>query len=488
MPQNPHSSRVVDTVEDSLRRHSLYRANETLLAALSGGPDSVALLLALHELSGRPDAAFRPAAAHLDHGLRGQEGRADRRFCRQLAERLGLEFYSDRKDVKEAANRQGRSLEDAGRRCRYTFLADAAERAGAAFIATGHHRDDLAETVLMRLIRGCGVRGLGAFSERDPLPLPNDRGLDVLRPLLHCRREHLLSFLLARDQSYRTDRTNADTQVLRNRIRHELLPHLHENYRQFSVGSLAALAESARETSDLVESLADRRWNEVVEESGTDELALDAAGLMETQAATAKELLRRAISTVSSSPGPVDLSANHLRDAYAVLKGPVGGQTSLPEDISARREHGLLYFSRGEPGQTLPARELELEEPLEMPEAGLTLHSHLREGNGAGDIDPDRMRRNGHAFLSAEELGFPLTVRGRRPGDRFRPLGAPGHTTLKDFLIDRGVPRHRRDALPVVTTGSGNIAWIAGVEIAHPFRLRGGEKRVLHLWLEQHGG
>jgi tRNA(Ile)-lysidine synthase len=157
-----------------------------------------------------------------------------------------------------------------------------------------------------------------------------------------------------------------------------------------------------------------------------------------------------------------------------VLQKSVGARTSLPHDITARREHGLLYLRRGQQDDRISPRKLTVGSPLEVPEAGCRICSRFLEGKEAGDIDRAAVEDPEQAFLSARKLTLPLTVRGRQSGDTFYPLGTPGHGKLKDFLIDRKIPCHRRDALPLVTTAEDRIAWVAGVEIAHPFRLRGG--------------
>ncbi|MEF8787717.1 MAG: tRNA lysidine(34) synthetase TilS [Planctomycetota bacterium] len=485
MPSDTHTPQLVEKAESCIRHNDLLPQDEPVVVALSGGPDSVALLLALHELGLREERDVDLVAAHLNHCLRGDESDAEQRFCRDLAAELELTFYTDEIDVRQAAEEDWRSLEDAARRCRYRFLADAADRAGASRIATGHHRDDLAETVLMRLIRGCGVRGLAAFSPRDPIPIQRSH-LEVVRPLFECRGREILAFLRWRQQNYCTDSSNEDSHFLRNRIRHELLPHLRENYRQFSVDSLAALATSAGEMTEMVDRALDTAWNGLCVERSGDELSLDADALLQMATALRKEAIRRATAAVSDSPGPVDIKAHHLEAAHSVLTGPVGRQTSLPRGVTVRREHGALHFSgQSDTGATLPAREISIGEPLQLPEADVTLHSEVLEGDDAEDLCPDTMQKRDHAYLALEHLSSPLTVRGRRRGDRFYPLGAPGHRKLKELLIDRKIPRHRRDSLPLVVDDDGRIAWVAGIEIAHPFRLRGAEERILHLWLER---
>jgi len=229
-------------VAQAAETHALWPAGVMLLAAVSGGADSLCLLgtlLALRE-RGHPLAPTAIVVAHLDHGLRGEAGAADARFVAELAGQLGLRSVSERADVVALARQTHRSLEDAARRARYAFLRRVAAEVGAARICTGHTRDDQAETLLLHLVRGSGLAGLAGMA-----PLSGD----VARPLLMVTREQTEAYCTAHGWTPREDRSNADTRFLRNRVRHELLPVLERfnpNLREMLARNAALIAADER--------------------------------------------------------------------------------------------------------------------------------------------------------------------------------------------------------------------------------------------------
>jgi tRNA(Ile)-lysidine synthase len=234
---------LVRQVEQALCRHG---AAGGLVVAVSGGPDSVALLRAACEVRG----AGPIIAAHLNHQLRGQESDADEVFVRELCGRLSLERRCHRIDVRAAAEAAGDNLEGAARRLRYEWLTNVAAEAGAAWVATGHTADDQAETVLHRLLRGAGLKGLRGIAARRPL----SGGVMLLRPLLATTRAEVMAYLHEIGQPYCLDRTNADPTFTRNRIRQRLLPLLADEYNPAIVACLGRLAEQAEEAYAAEES------------------------------------------------------------------------------------------------------------------------------------------------------------------------------------------------------------------------------------------
>ena len=465
---------------DFIRRHQLLGPDDIVVVGLSGGPDSVALSLVLQELSSSGQLPLRPILAHLNHLLRNAESDAEETFCRRFAKRHSLPIEVDRVDVEKQASRTVQSIEQAARDARYRFLAGVARRQGAERVVTAHHGDDVAETVLMRLIRGCGLYGLGAFEPDRPI-LETDPNLHLVRPFLNCRREEILDFLSDRDQPFKRDSSNRDRGFLRNRVRHELIPLLQREYHGFSVQSLCALNRSAGEVNELLERLIDGKWNELCAERTDHSLSLDAEAFEALHPAERKTAIRRAVALVGNYAGPPPLKALHYEQVAELAAEKVGAAVSLPDDLMARREHGLIHFRTPHADTSPDAKDLPAGSEIRWPDAGLALSAEVLP---AGSISPEEAmnRANSHrVLLSLDALSEPLRVRARRPGDVFHPLGAPGRKKLKDFLIDRKVPRHKRDTLPLVVTAQDEIAWVVGVEIADDFRLTGSESEILAL-------
>jgi len=465
----------------SIRRHGLLDGTRRAVAALSGGPDSVALALVLLELADALELGLR--LAHLNHALRGAESDADEAFCRAFAAEHGLEIDVERADVAAEAAREGRSVEAQARRTRYDFLGRCAEACGAGAVATGHHADDVAESVLLRLLRGAGVLGLGAMPPQRPLDRCHP-GVRLVRPLLVARREEVLDYLERRGQAYRTDSSNADTTHARNRVRHELVPLLKREFPTFSVGSLCALNASALEVEALVEGLVDAAWEGVCRKRTGRRVVLDAAAFGALAPALRKAAARRAVACLNARAAAA-LRAEHYEELAALAEAPVGAAVSLPGGCGARREHGTVCVALAGGGDGVAPRTLSVPGTVELPEVGLALSCELLPAGGMGPQEAARRATDREVFACAARLAGPLTVRSRRPGDRFHPLGAPGEAKLKDFLINSKVPRHERDRIPLVTTAPGEIIWVAGRRIAEPFRLREEGEPALRLRLEE---
>ncbi len=453
--------------------HSLLRSGERAVVALSGGPDSVALVVLLHELAASGDLRLDLRLAHLNHRLRGAESDADEAFCRELAGELALPIETDAVDLP-------RPTEAAARQARYEFLGAVARRADAAAVATAHHADDVAETVLMRMIRGAGVTGLAAMSPCRPLSR-SQPGIRLVRPLLQVTGAELRAFLAERGRAYRTDSSNRDTAYTRNRVRHELLPMLARDYPEFTVASLCALNTSALELRDLLGRLTEETWPRVCREMRPNEVSLDAGALDRAPMAVRKAVMGRALRIAAGTDGPPALTAQHWEALVAVAAGRVGRQLSLPGGLSVRREHGLLHVTGSPPRAGLIAeRKLPVPGSAEVPEANMRITSQVLP---AGAVDAD-----GVAGLASSRTVFvdlagrdALAVRSRLPGDRFRPLGLAGTMRLKKYLIGRRVPFHLRDRTPLIVTPEGQIVWVVGCDPGEAFKLGKPGERVVRL-------
>jgi len=457
-------------VLDFIRRRGLFQGKERVVIAFSGGPDSVALALILAELAEQGCLPLGLLLAHLNHCLRGAESDRDEAFCRLFAQRHSLDIQVERADVTAVARSRRLSVEAAARSLRYGFLGRVASDAGATAIATAHHADDVAETVLLRILRGAGIRGLGALPPSRPFGAEHP-GLRVVRPLLEIGKSELLALLHSRGEPFCIDSSNLSTDRARNWVRHDLIPLLERECPTFSARSLCALNASALKVSRFLEEALDEIWPTVCRSAGNEEVALDQKALAEAPEPLRKVAADRALGILSRPPGcPPALGFEHYEKLVALARREVGTQVLLPGGFLARREHGLVYFSRLSSALPLPIRRLNVPGRVELPEVGMSIACARTEGTG-----PEEAARRAGAsevFLSPEETGEPLLVRSRRPGDRFHPLGAPGPARLKKFLIGRKVPLHQRDRIPLVTTQDGEIAWVVGHRIGERFKLR----------------
>lgn len=435
--------RLLALVRRDIRHHGLWLPGARVVVGLSGGSDSVALLLLLRELAS--DGTVTLAAAHVNHGLRPEADR-DEAFCRDLCVSLDIPFTADRIAVGEAARTARLSIEAAARRERYASLERARVAVGAACIAVAHTADDQAETVLLRLLRGAGTRGLRGVLRR--------RGA-VVRPVLSCRRAALRAWLEARGQSWCEDASNADLGLLRNRIRHELLPLLASAYQPAVVRVLARTAEVADAEDALLEAFASEGYARVaaVVPGG---VRLRRAGLAALPLALARRVVMRALVAARCRHAP-DMADVTLALSVCGRQGPRAADIA---GLRVERFSGdavLLIRTPETAPASLPARILRVPGAVDLPELGPGCRLRAERPIRRAGLVPSGLRAVLHGGVAG-----PLVVRGRRPGDRIRPVGLGGTRKVQDVLVDRKVPRAERDRVPVVTDAAGRLLWVAG--------------------------
>ncbi len=463
----PFTRRMDRAVLKCLRRQGVITAGERLLVAVSGGPDSTALLLVLARL--RDELSIELTVAHFDHMLRSRrEAAEDEAFVRALAAALGLPVVSGRGNVAARARRAGQSIEEAARHLRYAFLAREARRSGCPAVALGHTRDDQAESVLMHLLRGSGLDGLAGMRPRAAWPL--GRGPDAVRPLLDLPRSDTERYCREAGVAPRQDPTNALLIATRNRIRHELLPAL----RQFNPRvdeALARLGAAAAADVDFLDRAAAEAWAGLARRQGG-AVVFDRQGLASLHPALAARLLRRAARAAGGAVG--DLEAVHVRAVLDVL-GRSRARIALPHGVHAVVGPRAVRIMRGEPKQPSGIAETRLAVPGHTTLAGWVVEAEVIPV-------PAAVQRLGplEALLDADAVGQPLVLRSRRPGDRLRPLGLGGEKKVQDILVDAKVPLEERDRVPIVCAAWG-IVWVVGHRIDERSALGATSLRGLHL-------
>ncbi len=415
----------LDTLRDGIRRHGLLAPGDTVLAAVSGGADSVAMLVGLLAL--REPLEIAVVAAHLDHGLRGDESARDRASVEELTRRLAVPCLT------EAGRVPAGNVEAEARRLRYAFLERAADALGATKIATAHTRDDQAETVLLRLLRGAGPRGLAGIRPR--------RGR-IVRPLLGCDRIQVRAFLAERGLEWRRDASNFDIAFERTRVRHGFLPALAREFNPRLNATLAGLADLMREEDAVLDRLA---------AAGARQPSL-AIPMLE---ALEHPLARRAVRLWWRRYGSARrLGRPHVEAIVRLaLRADGGGEIAVPGGAVVRLG-GELRFCADREAESGVAWELALTagQAVDTP-GGWTLR--LDTVARASAPTP-----GGTTWIADADLVVgPIVVRNRRPGDRLRALGLAGHTTLKRLFSARAIPRHRRGDHPVVACGA-DVLWV----------------------------
>lgn len=473
MPPSPKNSTgsLLRTVRRAISRHSMLTSGDRVLAAVSGGPDSVALLHLLLKLA--PEYDLSLGVAHLNHGLRGADSDRDADFTAEMARRRGLPFHSGRRDVENLRRAEKLSPEEAARKVRREFLLEVKRNEGYDRLALGHHADDNAELVLMRLIQGSGTAGTAGMA-----PVGPD---GIIRPLLSATRAEIEAFLDAEGIPRVADASNAENRFPRNRIRNRLLPLLRDEFNPAAAAALNRYAKIRRDEEEWLSLLTEDLAGRCTLRSEENSEILSVPALRDLPAAARRRVVRRAAERARGHLRRIGLA--HVEAVLGLLEG--GGRhrrLDLPGRLRVVRTGGELRIRRmdgplRQTGEIQPEYRYEMDEPgtLALPEiaARLSLRRVARPSEG-------NVRQAGQnvAFFDMTHVRFPLVVRNARPGDRFTPLGMSGSQSVSDFLINQKVPLPDRPRCPVLLSGD-RIIWVAGRRIDEAVKLTPSTEMVL---------
>ncbi|MFI5354274.1 MAG: tRNA lysidine(34) synthetase TilS [Desulfobaccales bacterium] len=441
-----------------VRREELFHSGDRVLVAVSGGPDSVALL---HLLAGwRRELGLELAVGHFDHSLRGGASQEDAAFVVDLAKALGLPCHLGRGDVKELARRQKLSVQMAARKLRLDFLRETCRAQGYGKLALAHTADDQVELFFLRLLRGAGPEGLKGMWPVTPG--------GTVRPLLAVGKAALLAWLERQNLPHRLDLSNLSRAYLRNRIRLDLLPELQRLYNPRLPEAIWRTQALLQEEERLLALETERLLALVARSPAPDFFLLDLRQLRSLDPGWQLRLLRATLGRLIAEP---TLSAAQTASLLDLAHGEKsGGLISLGEVQVARAGSELHLFRR------LPRPPAGEVTQLPGPPGAVDSPAGWRWtlSTGRGGISPEPHV----AVLDQEKLTFPLQVRYFQAGDRFWPLGAAGPRKLQDFLVDAKIPRWLRPHIPLVASG-GQIVWVAGVRPAEPVKVTEASRTLL---------
>jgi tRNA(Ile)-lysidine synthase len=459
---------LLKDVQQTIHDFHMVDSGQTILLAVSGGADSVAMLHVFAML--RDTLPMQLIVAHLNHGMR-PDAVEDARFVEVMARHMGIPCVCETVDVPAYQHQHRLSPEDAARRLRYAYLRATATQWEADRIAVAHTADDQAETILMRLLRGAGLRGLAG--------IPPKRG-SIIRPLIRVQRRDIAAFLQKYQIPFRDDPSNQQRHYLRNRVRLDLMPYLRGHYNPRLTEALSTTALLLAEDEAILQALACQHLETARLPEQPAQMGLRIDRLMHLPVGLQRRLLRQALSEVCGHLD--DISAKHIAAILHLLRTDAGSRrVILPHHLLVERRYDILLIQWQSPQFSVAVDEpVGIPGRCEMKTLGITLVSDLFHVPVA-----EPLPTGDEAWLDATAVGLEIRLRTRRDGDRFQPLGSPNTKKLKDFFIAAKMPRAERDRLPLVVTPHG-IAWVVGMRPAEWAKVTPATHDILRLRVIRH--
>ena len=454
-----------ERIQKIIQSRRLFRRGQSILVAVSGGLDSSVLLHILHQLTKRN--GWNLSVAHLNHGLRGRSSDADERLVRNVCEKLGLPIFVARANVRQLAKQNKLSIEMAARKARHEFLTGAAAKKRISTIALAHHADDQVELFFIRLLRGSSGEGLAGMKWRNAFP--GAREIEIARPLLNEPKSALREFAARNKIKFREDASNDSLDIMRNRIRHQLLPLLTRDYQPALSKIVLRLMDIAGEEADFARTKAED-W---IREVGHSKLARRNQPFSELPVAVQRRCLQLQLLAEAISPDFELIEKTSAQAQHRHFRRPP--RVNCPE-----------YIPRsGWVGTLADVRDVRVQQriPQCVPAGSGWPDDVQRRRHRVGNPGPNGMNlpkhKPGTEYFDAELVGSKVILRHWQKGDRFQPIGMPTAAKLQDLFVNQRVPRQLRHNLVVAESEKGEIFWVEGLRISERFQLTKGTKRRL---------
>lgn len=413
---------VLNIIKKTIDEYNLFEKGDKVLIGLSGGADSVCLTHALFTL--REDRQITLYAAHLNHGIRGSEAKRDEEFAGEFCKKLGIGFFSKTVDIPALSRERGESEESVGRNIRYAFFKEICDEYGINKIATAHNKNDNAETVLMNFMRGSSLGGLCG--------IPYKRE-NIVRPILNVSREEIENYCRKNSLRYVTDSTNLSNDYTRNKIRHLLIPAIEQNFNPNFVNTLTDNSALIREDSEYIDALAKEAYNKIADGN-----TADIQSVLSLDMPIRRRVARYMLNAVYD--GLDGVSSVYIDDILRLISNRSGTRINLPRGVTARNEYGKLIIERGNPPEIKPYEyTVSCGETKIIKETGsMVTVSYVSE-----------RKKDGAVYLGLADKRSAV-IRSRRSGDVFYPFGMNGRKKVKEFLIEKKIPKEKRNLVPVI--------------------------------------
>lgn len=474
----------MDSAIKTIEKYNMLSMNDIVVVAVSGGPDSMALLHLLYSLKSKYCLSIH--AAHLNHMLRGLEADEDTRYVVKYCDNYGIPCTVRYVDVKKYAAECGLSEEEAGRKARYSLFSSVASEINATKIALAHNMNDQAETVLMRMIRGTGLDGLcGIKPVRDGL---------YIRPLIHTMRSEIEKYCEDNNIEPRIDSTNYEPIYTRNRIRLKIIPYIKDNMNSNIEHSISKMAEVLSEDNDYIKGEADKAYTNAASfEEGM--VSIDIKHILGCHKAIKRRVIRKAIEDVNGSLEGIE--SKHIDLVINMIdRNMTGDAVELPGKLKARIRYDKLQILNEPESEnicylseiTIPGRTLIRETGSVVDAEIINIASFKSGDNNSGESIESKLKTSSLfvKYFDYQKFKQDICIRPRRDGDYIVPLGMKGKKKIKDLFIDSKVPREIRNRIPLIASGS-EIIWVVGYRISENYKVDKNTKNVLRIEFKNRG-
>jgi len=447
----------------TIDQHSLIDKGDNILIGLSGGPDSMALLYGLLEIQNQK--SFSIYIAHVNHGVRGEEADEDEKFVERLSKKLNLPYYSTRIDMEGYAKKHKMSSEEAGRKLRYDFFRDTLLNIGGGKIAVAHNKNDQAETLIMRMLRGTGIDGLKGMEYKTE---------EIIRPLLDISRAEIEEYIEINKIETRLDKTNLVPIYNRNKIRLEVIPYIKENFNPNIIDTLWRTSKIMSYDSSFLNEYTLKTYRDLMKSKKKNSIILYRKKFSKEHTAIKQRIVRQAIYDLTNNLQGI--TSKHILDIVELFdRGDTGKSIDLINNIIAETSYDdLIIKMRNKEYSVDYNYDISFEKPIYIKETNCFIEARVVPKEKVEINFKDRFIK----YFDYDKIEDGLHLRNRKTGDKFVPLGMNGMKKLKDLFIDEKIPLNKRDTIPILTDGK-NIIWVVGLRVSEDYKITPSTKNVL---------
>jgi len=431
----------------------LINENDRILVGLSGGPDSIFLLYILHNYFNN-----QLIIAHINHKLRGIDSDLDEKFIRTISQKLKIPLYIIREDVKKLSTKNKKSIEEVGRDVRFSFFNKILKVENFNKIALGHNLDDNVETILINFIKGSGMKGL--------IGIPEKRD-NIIHPIINIKKEEILKYLEENKIEYRIDKTNFETDYLRNKVKNYLLPIIEKEFNKNFKEKILSLSNILKVEDKFLDDLVENIKNDILKFED-DFVKIDLKKLQNLHLSLKRRIIRKVIDHFNKDLR--EYSLDHIDKVISLENKKTGKEIELPLNLIAVKDKNKIIIERRD--FEIPDFYIEIPDIGSYQEIGMKIELSLVE-------KISKVKDPFISFFDYDKIELPLKIRKPMFGEKFKPLGLKKEKKIQDFFVDSGIPKSVRWNLPILLDKKDDILWIVGVRISDDYKVTNLTNRVI---------